>query len=132
MFRVRGQVVWIRHQLTGRERVVNRNKVKIVDPTIGWDDVRPRPIRTRPRIGPTLAVGLKISTPNVVNEEPPESPRSEEIPPVTPPPNEELVPTVSARTSRYLKRCQRGASPGIYEQKRQRLEAMELAAIFCR
>ena len=43
--RVRGAVVWIRHQQTGKTRVVNRCKIKIVDPNVIWDDVRPRPVR---------------------------------------------------------------------------------------
>ena len=46
----RGPVVWLRHQLSGKERVVNVDKLILVDPNIDWDRVRPRPKRcTRPK-----------------------------------------------------------------------------------
>jgi hypothetical protein len=43
--KVRGKVVWINHAQTGKQKVVNVNKVKLVDPNIVWDSVNPRPIR---------------------------------------------------------------------------------------
>ena len=42
---VRGKVVWLRHQQTGKRKVLNKDKVQVVDPDISWDQVRPRPIR---------------------------------------------------------------------------------------
>ena len=42
---VRGKVVWIRHQQSGRTKVLNRNKVVLVDPDIVWDEIRERPLR---------------------------------------------------------------------------------------
>ena len=47
--RVRGAVLWIRQQQSGRTRDVNREKVKLVDPTINWDESRPRPLRVQRR-----------------------------------------------------------------------------------
>ena len=47
--RVRGPVLWIRQQQSGRTRVVNREKVKLVDPTVSWDESRPRPLRVQRR-----------------------------------------------------------------------------------
>ena len=45
--RVRGPVLRIRQQQTGRSRMVNREKVKLVDPTVSWDECRPRPLRVQ-------------------------------------------------------------------------------------
>ncbi len=42
---VRDKVVWLRHGPSGKTKIVNRNKVQIVDPNIAWDEVNPRPIR---------------------------------------------------------------------------------------
>ena len=48
--RVRGKVISVSHQQSGRAKTLNINKVKLVDPNIAWDEVNPRPIRN-PRIG---------------------------------------------------------------------------------
>ena len=45
VYRVNKRAVWIRHQQTGRARVVNREKVRLADPTVSWDDHNARPIR---------------------------------------------------------------------------------------
>ena len=45
----RGPVCWIRHQPTGTERVVNRNKLIIVDPEMRWEGINERPRRTQGR-----------------------------------------------------------------------------------
>ena len=47
IYRIRGKAVWIRQQSSGQEKTVNREKVRLVDPTIAWDDCEPRP-RTVP------------------------------------------------------------------------------------
>ena len=38
-----GPVVYVRNQLTGKHKPVNREKVRLVDPTIAWDVINPRP-----------------------------------------------------------------------------------------
>ena len=43
--KVRDKVIWLTHQQTGKQKVLNRNKVKLVDPNIVWDELNPRPIR---------------------------------------------------------------------------------------
>ena len=45
--KVRGQVVTIQHQPTGQVKVVNKEKLKVVDPNIKWEELRPRPRRPR-------------------------------------------------------------------------------------
>ncbi len=45
IIRIRGPVIWIRHQKSNKVKKVNRSKVKLVDPNISWDDCRPRPPR---------------------------------------------------------------------------------------
>ena len=47
VYRVRGTTLWIKHQTTGKTRKVHREKCRLVDPNISWDEVRPRPLRTR-------------------------------------------------------------------------------------
>ena len=47
--KVNGTVVHVRHQQTGRLRTVNREKARIVDPTISWEEYHPRPPRAPPR-----------------------------------------------------------------------------------
>ena len=42
---IRGKVVWVRHQPSGKKKVLNRNKVVLVDPDIAWDELRDRPVR---------------------------------------------------------------------------------------
>ena len=44
--RVKGPVLTVVNQRTNKRRVVNRDKVKLVNPDLEWDDVRPRPTRT--------------------------------------------------------------------------------------
>ena len=39
---VRGSVVTIVNQATGRRRTLNRDKLRIVDPSLQWDDINPR------------------------------------------------------------------------------------------
>ena len=48
--RVRGPVLTVINMRTGKRRVINRDKVKLVDPDLEWSDVRPRPTRTARRL----------------------------------------------------------------------------------
>ena len=43
--RVNGAVVYLRHQQTGKTKMLNREKCRLVDPDIIWDEVIPRPRR---------------------------------------------------------------------------------------
>ena len=49
--RTRDPVVWLQQQQTGKTKILNREKVKLVDPSIAWDECNPRPVRAqyRPR-----------------------------------------------------------------------------------
>ena len=56
VYRVRGPVTYIRHQQTGKTKVLNREKLTLVDPNIQWDKIRVRPIRNpRQSSVPTVA-----------------------------------------------------------------------------
>ena len=57
---IRGPVLWLRHQATGKTRVININKVVLVDPNIEWDEVRPRP-RRQARSNEQILVQLPIN-----------------------------------------------------------------------
>ena len=45
--RVNGPVVYLRHQQTGKTKVLNQEKVRLVNPEQIWTDIIPRPHRTR-------------------------------------------------------------------------------------
>ena len=47
VYRVRGPVIFVRQQQTGKEKTLNREKVRLVDPTIIWDQCEPRPLRSQ-------------------------------------------------------------------------------------
>ena len=47
--RVCGPVLWLRQQRSGNLRVVNHEKVKLVDPHLNWDEITPRPRHTQHR-----------------------------------------------------------------------------------
>ena len=49
VIRVEGTTHWLRHQVTGQERRVHREKVRLVDPELVWDDVPRRPRRQQAR-----------------------------------------------------------------------------------
>ena len=53
--RVRGPVLWLRQQQSGKLRVANREKVKLVEPHLNWDEITPRPRRTQRR--PRAVIG---------------------------------------------------------------------------
>ena len=62
VYRVRGPVTYIRHPQTGKTKVLNREKLALVDPNIQWDKIRVRPIRnTRQSSVPTVAQPSSIS-----------------------------------------------------------------------
>ena len=43
--RVRGTTLWLHQMESGRIRRVHREKVRLVDPNLAWDEVNPRPVR---------------------------------------------------------------------------------------
>ena len=45
--RIVGSTCWLRHQRTGKELKVHREKIRLVDPNMVWDDVAERPRRNR-------------------------------------------------------------------------------------
>ncbi|KAI0230312.1 hypothetical protein LSAT2_019320, partial [Lamellibrachia satsuma] len=47
--RVRGPVVFLHHQRSGKTKVLNKEKVRIVNPEKNWDDCHPRPKRKQHR-----------------------------------------------------------------------------------
>ena len=51
VFKAKGNTVHVRHQHTGKIKVLNVEKVRLVDPNLPWDQVLKRPIRN-PRLGP--------------------------------------------------------------------------------
>ena len=42
---IRQKVIWVQHQPSGAQKILNRNKVRLVDPDMAWDAVHPRPHR---------------------------------------------------------------------------------------
>ena len=56
--KVNGKVILIVHQQTGQQKRLNINKLKLVDPNIVWDEVRPHPTRKTGR--PSMTVGTNV------------------------------------------------------------------------
>ena len=52
---MRGPVLWLRQQQSGKLRVAYREKVKLVDPHLNWDEITPRPCPTQRR--PRAVIG---------------------------------------------------------------------------
>jgi hypothetical protein len=49
VYRVLGTTCYLRHQTTGKQRRVHRERVRVVDPNLLWDDVRHRPTQQQQR-----------------------------------------------------------------------------------
>jgi hypothetical protein len=47
--KVHGTTYWVRHQRTQKEIKVHRDKLRLVDPNMSWDEVAPRPRRQQRR-----------------------------------------------------------------------------------
>ena len=47
--KVHGTTFWVRHQRTQKEIKVHRDKLRLVDPNMSWDEVAPRPRRQQRR-----------------------------------------------------------------------------------
>ncbi len=45
VIQVQGKVVKVRHQQTGATKILNWNKVRLMDPDLNWDGVNTRPVR---------------------------------------------------------------------------------------
>ena len=91
---VRGPVVWIPQQQTGKNKVLNREKVMLVDPEITLEDINPRPIRDQRRRAvippplPNLAANRSQAAPSTPPSVPQDDPPAEVLgstnPPATP------------------------------------------------
>ena len=62
--KVKQKVVWLTHQQTGKQKTLNINKIKIVDPNITWDELNPRPVRNARKS--TRATGLAPVPRNII------------------------------------------------------------------
>ncbi|XP_013419699.1 uncharacterized protein LOC106180292 [Lingula anatina] len=60
--RQRGNVFWVSHQQTGKSRVVNRDKLRLVDRGLAWDQVRPRARRVFKRRPNPVRAELQLGT----------------------------------------------------------------------
>ena len=76
--KVRGLTYWVRHQLTNKELKLHRDKLRLVDPNMAWDDVADRPRRQQIRRVPLLQPQEPMEVEHVIVIPPP-------APPVAPP-----------------------------------------------
>jgi len=143
---VRGKVLWVRHEPTGKTKVLNRNKVHIVDPDISWDEVRPRPIR-KSNVS-TKKVGVSAQPQTAQNDVTPAATRDRaagvDVPTTTQPattstrrprrrlPQDSVPPPPSKRTRIQLPRAAKRklTPPSPEEQKRARLEVIACVSCF--
>jgi hypothetical protein len=101
--KIRNKVVWITHQQTGKQKVVNVSKVKLVDPNIIWDELNPRPIRNQ-RLGNRIATD----------------------PPQHQPGNVSKQATADAQTSQRMPNVRQGAQPArSYKRRRDDSQSSE-------
>ena len=117
--RVRGPVVWIRQQQTSKTKVLNREKVRIVDPDMAWEDINPRPVRDqRRRAAIPAPIDRSVTTHDPPADQPAVAPPLQtniqppisRTPPPTPPPTrpeaaqsdepEPMVPEEGLRSER--------------------------------
>ena len=117
--RVRGPVVWIRQQQTCKTKVLNREKVRIVDPDMAWEDINPRPVRDqRRRAAIPAPIDRSVTTHDPPADQPAVAPPLQtniqppisRTPPPTPPPTrpeaaqsdepEPMVPEEGLRSER--------------------------------
>jgi len=66
VYRVRGTTHWLRNQKTGQTKRLHREKLTLVDPTLVWDEIAPRPKR---QFAPRPA-SLRVLAPPLVNNVP--------------------------------------------------------------
>ena len=62
---VHGPVLWLCEQQSGKLHVVIREKVKLMDPHINWDEIQPRPHRNQPPCSNRLCPQHYIATPSL-------------------------------------------------------------------
>ena len=138
---VRGKVIFIKHQQSGQTKVLNHNKVHLVDPDISWDEVNPRPVRQSNISTKLMGVRAKpansratpaINQPNLIQEgyvpAPPTPSRAIKRKAPESPSHKE-----STRDRIYLHRSAKQphlTPPSPSEQKRARLELIECVYIF--
>ena len=146
---VRGSVVTIVHQATGRRRTLNRDKLRIVDPSLQWDDVNPRVPRTQrhrarseARPPPPYGVSLPPSASPVSTPAPPDAPQPHPAsPPLSPAPAPhapvvsrpstpmQVDPSPVRRSARLAEK--RSAIPTLEDQIAEKRRCIECAALFC-
>ena len=150
---VRGKVVWLRHQQTGRQKILNRDKVQIVDPDIAWDDVRPRPIRN-PNLSTRLTGitqhvpyqprsnqqnradnAMENSNPDMVGVQPVENHNQDCNQPMDISEEGQSAASIQPERSRvYLPRAAKRHidRPSDSDQKRARIECLRCVVSFCK
>jgi ribosomal protein S17 len=140
---VRGKVIFIQHQQSANTKVLNQNKVCLVDPNISWDEINPRPVRqshistklTGVRAQPANSTATRIAKePQLIQQgyippPPPPSVAKKRKAQDLPPQHTETPP----REREYLHRSAKLPTltpPTHSEQKRARLELIECVSIF--
>lgn len=85
VIRIEGTTHWVRHQTSGKTIKVHRDKLRLVDPEIVWDEVLPRPKRTRAKLradAPVFVPTNNDPVPDPIPEPPTEpSPSSGDLEP---------------------------------------------------
>ena len=148
VYNVREPVVSLRNQQTGKTRVINKSKIIVVDPDIIWDDINSRPRKVQKQVP---LVSLNEEEQEVDDNE--ENEETQEVPEPTQIERTEFLQATanlppSASTRAVFKRHRTGTdnsdakrprlvsskrkleAPSWVDQKRQRVEAIELASLY--
>ncbi len=136
---VRGKVVYVRHEPSGKTKVLNRDKVQIVDPDVNWDGVNPRPVRQSNKSTRLTGVRAQTAHPqatanNIIQEgyipDPPPQSKAIKRKATEPLSSRDILP---AHSRTYLHRAAKPPPlclPSVQEQKRARLELIECVSVF--
>jgi hypothetical protein len=80
--KIRGLTFWIRHQITNKELKVHRDKLRLVDPNMAWDNVADRPRRQQARRIPVIEPPQGFDA-DIIRNHPPGGPRERPLAPAT-------------------------------------------------
>jgi len=84
IIRIDGTTHWVRHQSSGKTLKVHRDKLRLVDPEMLWDNIPPRPKRTRVQLRPEAPMFIPKSNTELPNENVPQPPETSQPPETTP------------------------------------------------
>ena len=144
VFRIRGSTLWVKHQTTGKTKIIHRDRCRIVDPNICWDETRPRPLRSQARVSGPRPQHISPATNRPATLDPHTAVAA---PPSTSSTQDDSVPPIVLRRARdqwMIDPCEQSSSglrvlrkrrltpPSLSVQKRARCDLVAFVSHFTR